>query len=195
MRKRRAHQCSHARIRDHRGARDASSWGSRLLFPTSYEEKEGDSSDSVPPAGARSQGRVPLAASTSAKAVEESVSGFGQHTREARSYRAVSLHFVSCCRSRTTTSRPKNLALLRRRGRTGASPKRETAPGEEASDGEPRWQNRGIVDAVDGCSQGHRGSAGIVSMEGVSGRGSRSLFTGRAGKAISAELELIVARA
>jgi hypothetical protein len=35
------------------------------------------------------------------------VSGFGQHTREARSYRAVCLYFVSCCRSRTTTSCPE----------------------------------------------------------------------------------------
>jgi hypothetical protein len=63
------------------------------------------------------------------------------------------------------------------------------------SDDESRWQNRGVVDAGGGCSKGHRGSSGIVSMEGVSGRGSRSLFTGRVGKAISAELELIVARA
>jgi len=63
------------------------------------------------------------------------------------------------------------------------------------SDGESRWPNRGIVDAEGGCPKGYRGSSGIVSMEGVSGRGSRSLFTGRTGKAISAELELIIARA
>jgi len=60
------------------------------------------------------------------------------------------------------------------------------------SDGGPRWQNRGTVDAGDGRSQGCRGSLGIVSMEGVSGRGSRSLFTGRMGKAILAEWVLIV---
>jgi hypothetical protein len=63
------------------------------------------------------------------------------------------------------------------------------------SDGEPRWQNRGIVDAEDGCSQEHRGSFGIVSMEDVSGRRSCSLFTGRVGEAISAELNLTIARA
>lgn len=40
------------------------------------------------------------------------MSGFGQHTREARSYRAVCLHFVSCCRSRTTTSCPEKASTL-----------------------------------------------------------------------------------
>lgn len=63
--------------------------------------------------------RASLAASFRRKSIRGSVSGFGQHTREVRSYRAVSLHFVSCCRSRTTTSRPKKLALLDDAGERG----------------------------------------------------------------------------
>jgi len=64
-----------------------------------------------------------------------------------------------------------------------------------ASEGESRWQNREIVVAEDGhFPQGWcRGSSGIGSMEGASGRGSRFLFTGRAVKAISAESEPIIA--
>jgi hypothetical protein len=64
-----------------------------------------------------------------------------------------------------------------------------------ASEGESRWRNREVVVAEDGCrSQGwRRGSSGIVSMEDTPDRPSRFLFTGRAGKAISAELESAVA--
>jgi hypothetical protein len=88
--------------------------------------------DSVPSAGAARKGNparahsrkgmvAPLASSGTqhlpslkkwAGATEESVSGFGQHTRKVRSYRAVCLHFVSCCRSRTTTSCPEKGELV-----------------------------------------------------------------------------------
>jgi len=121
--KRWAPQCPRARIGDH-GVLGTCRVGALLLILLfKRSERASNSSSSVPPAGACSQEHLereaPLAASMrrcrKAMVVEESVTGFGQPTREARSYRAVSLLFVSCCRSRTTTSRPKKLATLRRR--------------------------------------------------------------------------------
>jgi len=124
------------------------------------------------------------------------VSGFGQHTREVRSYRAVSLHFVVVLQKSNDDVTPKEARIAFR----------DTGERGLAQSGRPRRAKRrrtasrgGKIARSSTRRAGARksivGLFGIVSVEDASDRGSRSLFTGRAGKTISAESEHVVARA
>jgi hypothetical protein len=106
------------------------------------------------------------------------VTGFGQPTREARSYRAVSLLFVSCCRSRTTTSRPKKLESLRRPGERGlaqsgrprrAKGRRTASRGGKTVDSSTR--KAGARKGIAGLSASSRWKASRVVEAVLSSRG------------------------
>lgn len=108
------------------------------------------------------------------------------------------------CRSRSKSSRSKPTRTVTSVEETaGASPKRETAPGEATSGAGSRWQNReidtnqtgalGILGGscgdgndrkvepvsvfIDVRPEGRAGGGSDRSMEGISGRGRRRLFT------------------
>ena len=106
------------------------------------------------------------------------MTGFGQPTREARSYRAVSLLFVSCCRSRTTTSRPKKLESLRRPGERGlaqsgrprrANGRRTASRGGKTADSSTR--KAGARKGIAGLSASSRWKASRVVEAVLSSRG------------------------
>ena len=126
----------------------------------------------------RSQPRCSRFTPKGEKAVEDSVTGFGQPTREARSYRAVSLLFVSCCRSRTTTSRPKKLESLRRPGERGlaqsgrprrAKGRRTASRGGKTADSSTR--KAGARKGIAGLSASSRWKASRVVEAVLSSRG------------------------